>query len=787
MHKFLAIDDNESNLISIEGLIKELYPDAQVRTVLDGLSGIELAKQLNPDVILLDIFMPVMDGYSVCLALKQDVELKDIPVLFMTAMKETRENRLHAMEAGAEGFLTKPIDNVELASMLHAMLKIRLSNLQKKAEKKKLEALVEKQTAYLHRQLDERIFIQEELKKSEERYKAFFEDDITGDFLSSTDGHLIDCNPAFLKMLGFSKKEEALNYNLDSLYPKIDDRDNLLKLVAEKGKLEDYEYTMVDVNGKLLYVVSNIIGVFNEKKELTAIKGYIFNNTQRKIAENELRKLSRAVEQNSSSIVITDDQARIEYVNPKFTELTGYTLEEVMGNNPKILQSGLTTPQTYDSMWNALQLGQEWKGELQNRTKTGELYLEAASISPILDDKGKITHYLAVKEDITEIKRIMDELILTKEKAVESDSLKTAFLMNMSHEIRTPMNGILGFLSLLDEPNLDEESKREYIQIVNSSAQRLLSTINDIIEISRIESGVVEVSTLEVNLVEQMDFYLDFFLPQANAKKLDLVITSQLTGKDAIVMTDRNKMDSILINLIKNAIKFTSKGRIEFGNYLENGKLVFYVKDTGKGIPPERISSIFERFVQADIRLTRTHEGSGLGLSIAKAYATALDGDISVESTMDVGSTFKLSIPYVTCDSLAPISLLKEDEILHPDSTKKTILIAEDDENSYIYLEVILGDEDFTLIHTINGLDTVQALKDNPSIDLILMDLSMPKMNGLEATKEIRKFNTKIPIIAQTAFAFSSDRLSAMDAGCTDYISKPISTKTIKEVVKKYL
>lgn len=787
MYKFLAIDDNESNLISIEGLIKELYPDAEVRTALDGPTGIELAKQLNPDVIVLDIFMPIMDGYTVCAALKQDLELKDIPVLFMTAMKETRENRLRAMEAGAEGFLTKPIDNVELASMLHAMLKIRMSNLQQKAEKKKLEALVDKQTAYLHCQLDERIQIQEKLKKSEERYKAFFEDDLTGDFLSTADGHLIDCNPAYLKMLGFLKKEDALKYDLGNLYPNRDDRDNLLKQVAIKGKLEDFEYTMVDVNGNLMYVISNLIGVFNDQRELTAIKGYIFNNTQRKIAENELRKLSRAIEQNSSSIVITDAQAHIEYVNPKFTQLTGYTLEEVLGNNPKILQSGLTTSQTYDSLWNALQSGQEWKGELQNRTKGGALYLEAASISPILDDKGKITHYLAVKEDITEIKQIMDELILTKEKAVESDRLKTAFLMNMSHEIRTPMNGILGFLSLLDEPNLDEESKREYIQIVNSSAQRLLSTINDIIEISRIESGVVEVSTLEVNLVDQMDFYLDFFLPQATAKNLDLVITTQLTGKDALVMTDRNKMDSILINLIKNALKFTSKGRIEVGNYLEDGKLVFFVKDTGKGIPPERISSIFERFVQADIRLTRTHEGSGLGLSIAKAYATSLNGEITVESTMGVGSTFKLYIPYVASSSQAPPILTKEEVMSTSNTTNKTILIAEDDENSYIYLEVLLGGEDFTLLHTINGLETVQAMKDNPNIDLILMDLSMPKMNGLEATKEIRTFNTKIPIIAQTAFAFSSDRLNALDAGCTDYISKPISTKSIKEIVQKYL
>lgn len=912
MNKFLAIDDNSSNLISIEGLIKELFPDSLVQIAMDGPSGIELAKAMNPDLIFLDIFMPYMDGYSVCKALKKDPKLKDIPVLFMTAMKETRENRLRALESGAEGFLTKPIDNVELASMIQVMLKIRSANLKNKKDKEQLEDLVKLQTAHLHRELEERkkaerllleneantraiidntleniwsvdsemqmvfsndhfleafelafgyrlkkgdlildklppasqdlwlnaykrafkkerfvihetinsgkltayievavnpiiindvvtgisfygknitkrVLAEQALKISEELYKAFFDDDLTGDFLSSASGRLIDCNPAYLKMLGFSSKEEALTFDLDRLYPNPEDRNNLLRQVAEKGKLEDFEYSMLDVDGKLLHVVSNIIGVFNEQHELTAIKGYLFNNTQRKIAENELRKLSRAIEQNSSSIVITDDQARIEYVNPKFTQLTGYTLEEVKGQNPNILQSGLTPPQTYSSLWSALQTGQEWKGELQNRTKTGELYLEAASISPILDENGNATHFLAVKEDITEIKRIMDELILTKEKAIESDNLKTAFLMNMSHEIRTPMNGILGFLSLLDEPNLDEESKREYIQIVNQSAHRLLSTINDIIEISRIESGVVEVSMLEVDLREQMEFYHDFFLPQANEKKLEFAIATQLNGLEAIVLTDRNKIDSILINLIKNAIKFTSSGRIEFGNYIEDGHLVFFVKDTGKGIPSERLSSIFERFVQADIRLTRTHEGSGLGLSIAQAYAIALGGEITVESMVDVGSTFKLIIPYFNKDTKTQDIFLKDEVSNLPNSLPKTILIAEDDDNSYIYLEVILADESYTLLRATNGLDTVRLLKENPSIDLILMDLSMPRMNGLEATIEIRKFNPKIPIIAQTAFAFSGDRLSALEAGCTDYISKPISSKSIKEMIHKYI
>ncbi len=238
------------------------------------------------------------------------------------------------------------------------------------------------------------------------------------------------------------------------------------------------------------------------------------------------------------------------------------------------------------------------------------------------------------------------ELNKAKEKAEESDRLKSAFLINISHEIRTPLNGIFGFLQLLDKVDLDEARKKDFSTMVHSSGQRLLNTINDIIELSTIEAEKSILSFSEVNIMEVMQFHYEFFMPQAEEKLLELIIAEQITGTSAIVQTDKLKLDRIITNLLKNAILFTSQGTIEFGNYLDNDTIVFYVKDSGIGIPSNRIEAVFDRFVQSDLSLSRGHEGAGIGLSIAKAYVEALKGNIWVQSVVDQGSTFFFSIPH---------------------------------------------------------------------------------------------------------------------------------------------
>lgn len=521
-----------------------------------------------------------------------------------------------------------------------------------------------------------------------------------------------------------------------------------------------------------------------EVLELIAHELSLFIDRQN--AEDKANKLTRAVEQSSVAVIITNRQGAIEYVNPFFTQLTGYRIEEVKGQIPSILQAGNQSKEFHKKLWDVILSGNNWEGEFIDKKKTGELYWGQAVISPIVNADGLITHFVSINEDITERKKMVEDLIQAKDKAQQSDRLKSAFLANMSHEIRTPMNGILGFLELLSDPDLGEDVKAGYLDIVKKSGQRLLSTINDIIEISKIESGDMMVSMQEIKLTHFLSYYYDFFLPQAKGKGLQLEFIPCKSCPDTIV-SDNSKLDSILTNLIKNAIKFTEKGKVAFGCEQKDKKtLLFYVKDTGKGIPPDKIDLVFERFIQADNLNTRVYEGAGLGLSITKAYVEYLGGKIWVVSEPGKGSCFFFTLPIVEHDHASSVITKNEEDRSAPLPKKLKLLICEDDNVSFMFLEAVLKKYDFEIKRCVNGQEAVQYCQSNPDVDLILMDIGMPVMDGYEATRCIRKFNKDVVIIAQTAFAISRDSEKVKEAGCNDYLPKPINKERLFEIIKKY-
>jgi CheY-like chemotaxis protein/nitrogen-specific signal transduction histidine kinase len=380
-----------------------------------------------------------------------------------------------------------------------------------------------------------------------------------------------------------------------------------------------------------------------------------------------------------------------------------------------------------------------------------------------------------------------NELQIAKERAEESDRLKSAFLANMSHEIRTPMNGILGFAELLKEPGLTGDQQQDYIRIIDKSGTRMLNIINDIVSISKIESGTLEVSNIESNINHQIEYIYDFFKPETEAKGLQLSFLNSLPTKNAIIRTDREKVFAILTNLVKNAIKYTHKGSIEFGYVKKDDHLEFYVKDTGIGVPKHRQVAIFERFVQADIEDKMALQGAGLGLAITKSYVEMLGGKIWVESEEGLGSTFYFTLPYNT----TPIEKTKSNIVAPVDNAesnanKLKILIVEDDETSEKLISINVTDFSNEVIKARNGIEGIEICRNIPDIDLILMDIQMPLMNGYEASRQIRQFNNDVIIIAQTAFGLSGDREKAITAGCNEYLTKPISKARLYALIQKY-
>ena len=407
----------------------------------------------------------------------------------------------------------------------------------------------------------------------------------------------------------------------------------------------------------------------------------------------------------------------------------------------------------------------------------------------LLDDGSTLWH--GIVTDISDRKNAEEELIKAKEKAEESDRLKTAFLANMSHEIRTPMNGILGFTSLLQQPNLTVEKQQKYLDIIKKSGGRMLNTVNDIIDISRIEANLVELVLSEVDIDVQLKELHSFFVPEAAKKGIQLILKNDISDQNNKLITDPEKFNSILTNLIKNAIKFTEKGFIEFGYHLKKetytNDLLFYVKDSGIGIPKDRQHAIFDRFVQADIEDKMAVQGSGLGLAISKAYAEMLEGKLWLESEEGIGSTFYFTLG--NRPETKPKSLVsKKGQIVEKNGIegKLNILIVEDDEASQQLISILV--EKFTrkIAIVTTGIEAVEACQNNPDIDFILMDIQLPDMNGYEATQKIRQFNKEVVIFAQTAYALTGDKEKTIEMGCNDYISKPIDESELDALIKKY-
>jgi PAS domain S-box-containing protein len=630
---------------------------------------------------------------------------------------------------------------------------------------------------------------EEQLKQSEQEYRKIFENVAYVFYEASLEGILLNITPSVERMTNYTQKD-LIGKPMEVFYYDPSVREPLLKALYEKGEILDFEIDVKDLDGKPIPASLNSKIIFDEAGKPERIVGSLSELRKRREAETQVRQLSTALEQSPVSVIITDPDSQILYVNKNFIDFSGLHPDKIIGSTP-----GDLTPDklSLDELWKTLKKGKVWKGELDYLKRDGSHVWLSVTASPLRDNQDQLINFVGILEEISERKASEQNLRKAKEQAEKSDHLKSAFLANMSHEIRTPMNAILGFSALLKEGDMNEEQSDYYIDIINSKGRDLLRIISDIIDISRIEAGDLYI---KMEPVEIFPFVRDIFkefkedTQVRSRSNLQFRLNIPDPEKKVIVNTDPSRLKQVFVNLIQNALKFTPDGFVEVGFHLnDKHDIIFTVKDSGIGIPEDKKRIIFERFRQIDDSHTREYGGTGLGLSICKNLLDLMGSKLSLGSEKGQGSEFTFRMKYILTESKG--TGLKYDDSKLPeiklDLQGKIILIVEDDGSSYLFLETFLNRYSPEIIWAKNGKQAIDIMKRKKDIDLILMDIRMPEMDGLKATRHIRKINKNIPIIAQTAYAQVTDRKLALESGCSDYLSKPVSPPDLIALLAKYL
>jgi two-component system sensor histidine kinase/response regulator len=656
--------------------------------------------------------------------------------------------------------------------------------------------------------------IENKLTQSEQRYEMAVEATDLGIWDYDVTSGKTFYSRKWKSMLGYYPDEIPDEYSVweDLLHP--EDKERMIRFMSQflKSNLRLYEaeFRMRHKNGHYIWVRSRATVQRDQNDKPLRMLGTHRDITEEKKSESEFTKLHQAILQSPISVIITDKDGYIEFFNPAFCKITGWNDQEIIGKKTNILKSGFHPQSFYAKLWKTITAGNEWQGELKNKKKNGEFYWELASISPIRNSFGTITHFVKISENISYLKKIENDLKKAKQEAEIANNYKNHFLANMSHEIRTPINTIIGFSELIKNERLQSEKRNKYSEIIEENSQALLRLIDDIIDVAKIEANELKIKKEACSLDDmfsELEITYSNFLKRKQKQGLELVVHIPEESHHDVIFTDPYRLKQILNNLFLNALKHTDSGKIEIGySILNENKLRFFVSDTGSGIPSNRLKSIFKRFQHADDNTTDIH-GSGIGLSISKDLANLLGGDITVKSVLNEGSTFYLTLPYdkikipLVRTSLSqqagsagsgtgPGPSIKSSGGSQTQArynfSNYTIMIAEDTPYNYEYLYSILQKTGANILWAKDGIDVLK-MYNSTKIDLILMDIQLPEINGYEATEQIRKSNQAIPIIAQTAYAMADDKKKCLDSGCNEVLVKPIRMDEVLITLARYL
>ena len=719
----------------------------------------------EPDLIISDYALPHFDGM---LALQLRNEMSPlIPFILVTGSLNERV-AVECMKAGADDYILKDSLSRLGSAIINSIKKIKL--------------------------IKEKNSIEKELQRSELQLKKAQSLAHVGNWALDFSTKMLSFSEEARNIYGFENKCKKVHYDLikkSSLPEYRNFLDEKLDRLLKYDEPFEVEFEIARANDgeiRSLFLKAELTSEHNAKEKVI---GVIQDITHRKLAEKaieqERRMLRTLIDNLPYPIYVEDKNCRKVIANKADVENIGLTTEaEVLGKTDLEFFPGSIGERGYAADKKIIGTGKpvfNLEEEFINPVGV-KRWLQTTKI-PLLDKDGKITGLVGIGHDITERKANLEELIQAKEKAEESDRLKTAFLHNISHEIRTPLNAIVGFATLLGEPDVDNQSRKSYIDTILQSSDHLVSIIMDIVDISNIEANIIKTLKNEISINSILTSLCNQFTPKANEKKIKLVCEPGLMDSESIILCDGNKLTQILSNLVGNALKFTDNGIIKLSYTLKDDFLEFCVVDTGIGVPSEFHKKIFDRFFQVQNNESRLYEGTGLGLAITKAYVEHLGGKIWLTSESGKGTSFFFTIPYEKQISI-PIPVFEAKKpVSHISLSVKNILVAEDDESNFAVIRYFLTGPNTKVLRAYNGKEAVEICLSNANIDLILMDVKMPVMDGYTATKLIREINTKIPIIAQTAYA--DDKEKAFEYGCSGFISKPFNKKSLLDIISDFI
>jgi len=677
--------------------------------------------------------------------------------------------------------------------------------------------------------ITERINAKKLIEKSEKKYKAIFEKTIDAVFILK-DNIFIDCNEASLKMFGYENKESFFKLHPSKLSPETQKggessfikSERMLKIALENGS-NRFRWSHQQKKGHIFPAEVSLTRIedVDNKPTIHAVVKDISDTVKNEVLENVLYHISKAalttidfrefgmfiknelhkiINTNNfyialynektdiiSTPVFVDEKEEVEDF-PATNSLTGYVIKT---KTPLLLTKNEHEQLIEQGIVGLIGSAAEcWLGVplLINNNSIGAIVIQSyTNENAYTENDVQLLEFVADQLNTTiQRKKAEDELKIALIKAQESDKLKSSFLANMSHEIRTPMNGIIGFSELFLEPNLTVIDRQKYAKVVINSSKQLLSIVNDILDISKIEAGAVQLHYESINLNKLLDNLYNFYKPKALETNLKICCIKGLSNLDSFIEMDNIKLNQILTNLLSNAFKFTDKGSVEFGYQLMGNNLQFYVKDTGVGIEENLQNQIFDRFIQANIDLVKKHKGTGLGLAISKKFIELFKGEIWMDSNNN-GTTIYFTIPYIKSKTSLITSVIKDQKPIYQVKDQElTILVAEDEEYNMMYIHELFSKTNFNIIEADNGEKAIELSDKYPEINLILMDIKMPIMDGHEAMKAIKKKKPLLPIIALSAFAMESDKKEAIKGGFDAYLTKPIDKKMLFSIIGKY-